>query len=215
VATEHRVEPGDSLYTIAKRFRILNWRSIYDAAENAALREIRPNPHVLQPGDIVVIPDSIQSGTGIALDRRVVVTRRKRGNQPLRVVIRKNDEEPLANLDYRIAFQGGEAKGQTDKNGLIREEIPVGVIKVDLTAGDRSWTLMVGHLNPLAETSDQGIHGAQGRLKNLKYYFGPVDGASNADFKEALEHFQTDHELPVTGEFDEETRDELLSVHGS
>jgi len=56
-------QTGDSLYTIAKEEGFLNWRSIYDAPENESLRVLRPNPQVLLPGDVVVIPDVELPGT--------------------------------------------------------------------------------------------------------------------------------------------------------
>ncbi len=213
--TEHRVQQGESLYTIAKQHGFLNWRTIYDAPENDALRDARPNPQVLQPGDVVIIPDDQDPALKVSLDRRIIVARRKRDLQPLRIVLRQADGEPIANRDYRITFDGGDLRGKTDASGFLREEIPVGILKAKLTIGKESRTLLVGFLDPMQEAPDQGIAGAQGRLKNLGLYGGPIDGKSNPELVEALQLFQAREGLPETGEADEETLEKLLEVHGS
>ncbi len=212
---QHRVKQGDSLYTIAKEEGFLNWRSIYDAPENESLRVLRPNPQVLLPGDVVVIPDVELPGTPLSLDKRTVVAMRKRGVQPLRIVLRREDGAPLAGQEYQMTFDGGNVRGKTDAKGLLREEIPVGVINVQFKAGIHSRTLVVGFLDPLDDTQGQAISGVQERLRNLGYYNGPIDGASNGDLAEALTRFQSDQHLPETGEADEETQEKILEIHGS
>ncbi len=212
---QHRVKQGDSLYTIAKEEGFLNWRSIYDAPENESLRVLRPNPQVLLPGDVVVIPDVELPGTPLSLDKRTIMARRKRGVQPLRIVLRREDGAPLAGQEYQLTFDGGNVRGKTDAKGLLREEIPVGVINVQLKAGIHSRTLVVGFLDPLDDTPGQEITGVQERLRNLGYYNGPIDGATNGDLAQGLTQFQSDQRLPETGEADQETQEKLLEVHGS
>jgi N-acetylmuramoyl-L-alanine amidase len=215
VPKQHRVKQGDSLYTIAKEEGFLNWRSIYDAPENESLRVLRPNPQVLLPGDVVVIPDVELPGTPLSLDKRTIMARRKRGVQPLRIVLRREDGAPLAGQEYQLTFDGGNVRGKTDAKGLLREEIPVGVINVQLKAGIHSRTLVVGFLDPLDDTPGQEITGVQERLRNLGYYNGPIDGATNGDLAQGLTQFQSDQRLPETGEADQETQEKLLEVHGS
>lgn len=212
---QHRVKQGDSLYTIAKEEGFLNWRSIYDAPENESLRVLRPNPQVLLPGDVVVIPDVELPGTPLSLDKRTIVAKRKRGVQPLRIVLRREDGAPLAGQEYQLTFEGGNVRGKTDAKGLLREEIPVGVINVQLKAGIHSRTLVVGFLDPLDDTPGQEITGVQERLRNLGYYNGPIDGATNGDLAQGLTQFQSDQRLPETGEADQETQEKILEIHGS
>ncbi len=213
--SKHLVQQGETLYTIAKLQGFLNWRTIYDAPENGELRELRPNPQVLQPGDVVVIPDNKDPALRVSLDKRTIVAKRKRDVQPLRILLRLSDGEPLANRDYRLAFEGQEVRGKTDAAGLLREEIPVGVLKAQLQVGKETRTLLIGFLDPLQDSPDKGIAGVQGRLKNLGLYDGPIDGKSNAELEEAIRSFQSNEDLPETGEADEETLDKLLEVHGS
>ncbi len=217
MAETHRVEQGESLYTIAKKHGFPNWRVIYDDPANAELKKKRPNPQVLQPTDVVQIPDAAKEPhLKVPLDKRTVITRTKKGFQSLRVVLLGHDRAPRTNTDYTLKFQGGELKGKSDGAGLVREEISVGAGDVTLQAEDDRWALQVGFLNPLAsDTTDQGIEGAKARLKNLGYYVASVDGEPKKDFTAALQQFQADRGLPQSGRLDDATRQKLLTVHGS
>ena len=56
----------------------------------------------------------------------------------------------------------------------------------------------------------------QARLKNLGYYGGRTDSDElDEATRAALVAFQTDHELPVTGLIDDETKAALKKRHGS
>jgi len=54
----YTVVQHDTLTAIAQRFGLQGWRAIYDHPWNAAFRRTRPNPDVIQPGDILYIPDT-------------------------------------------------------------------------------------------------------------------------------------------------------------
>jgi hypothetical protein len=51
------VKKGDSLSRTADAHGFRNWKTIYDAPENAELRAKRPDPHLILVGDTVMIPD--------------------------------------------------------------------------------------------------------------------------------------------------------------
>jgi hypothetical protein len=52
------VRSGDNLSAIARRFGLKSFRDIYDHPDNAAFRIKRPNPNLIFPGDVVMIPDA-------------------------------------------------------------------------------------------------------------------------------------------------------------
>ena len=52
----HVVQEGESLATIAQKYRLSSWRAIYHATTNETLRRKRPNPRMIQAGDRVLIP---------------------------------------------------------------------------------------------------------------------------------------------------------------
>lgn len=49
------ISVGDSLSLVAASYG-LNWRDLYNHPANAAFRQRRPNPHLIKPGDRIVIP---------------------------------------------------------------------------------------------------------------------------------------------------------------
>jgi LysM repeat protein len=58
MATKYTVRAGDTLTSIAAQFGIPNWQALYYDPGNAAFRAVRPNPDVIVPGDILLIPSS-------------------------------------------------------------------------------------------------------------------------------------------------------------
>ena len=57
--------------------------------------------------------------------------------------------------------------------------------------------------------SAQAVRDVQARLRALGYYGGPIDGAWGPGTRVALERFQRQHRLPVTGEPSRQTLAEL------
>ena len=53
----HIVKQGECLSSLAARFGFLNWKQLYDHPANAKLRQKRPNPNILAPGDEVAVPE--------------------------------------------------------------------------------------------------------------------------------------------------------------
>ena len=53
----YTVQPGDNLTTIARRFRLSSWQQLYNSPDNAGFRAKRPNPNLIFPGDIIMVPD--------------------------------------------------------------------------------------------------------------------------------------------------------------
>jgi len=56
-----------------------------------------------------------------------------------------------------------------------------------------------------ANTQNQVIKAAQEKLKASGYYLGPVDGLTGPKLRSAIENFQRDNALPVTGKLDTKT----------
>ena len=56
MSTPYEVKSGDWLQKIAEAHGFESWRDLYYHADNAAFRQLRPNPDLIYPGDIVMIP---------------------------------------------------------------------------------------------------------------------------------------------------------------
>lgn len=57
MGTRYTVQRGDTLSSIATRHGLPSWRMVYNSPDNADFRRKRPNPNLIQPGDVLVLPD--------------------------------------------------------------------------------------------------------------------------------------------------------------
>jgi N-acetylmuramoyl-L-alanine amidase len=74
---------------------------------------------------------------------------------------------------------------------------------------EREIPLAIGEIDP-ADT----VSGAQGRLRDLGYNVGPIDGDLGPQTRTALKTFQKDHSLEVSGALDGATSDALIQHFG-
>ena len=56
MGTRYTVQPGDSLSKIATRHGLPSWRMVYNSPDNADFRRKRPNPNLIYPGDVLILP---------------------------------------------------------------------------------------------------------------------------------------------------------------
>jgi len=209
----HRVEQGESLYSIAERYGIPSWEALRDHPPNARLCERRPHPQILQPGDIVEIPD-VRVGIPVALDRRTEFRQRPRPMQPLRLVLEHLDGTPMRRCEFRLEHAGGTIEDRTDGDGALTVELPIGTRTCKLVAGEYEFELEIAHLDPIDDADDDGLSGCQGRLFNLGFFAEATDRTDADAFGPAITLFQVAHDLPCTGELDAATRDRLHGRHG-
>ena len=55
---KHKVKSGETLSVIAKKYKIKDWKTIWEAPENKDLAKKRKKPESIQAGDTVMIPDA-------------------------------------------------------------------------------------------------------------------------------------------------------------
>jgi Putative peptidoglycan binding domain len=211
----HTVEQGDCLSNISDMYGFADYHTIYDHPANADLKSRRPNPNVLYPGDLVVIPDKQQKevscSTGQLHNFQV-----NRPSAVLRVRIQDDQNKPFTNKKYHLSIDGVLTKGQTDGDGMIVQKISPAATKGDLLvwiyddpgAPGVPFPLDLGHLDPVTE-----ISGVQARLNNLGFDCGSVDGIFGPDTEDALRAFQSQMGLPITGQSDSATQSKLTQLH--
>ncbi len=206
---DYVVQSGDCLESIAAAHGHL-WQTLWDLPENAALKQARGDPHVLLPGDRVTIPPLRAKEHSGATEQRHKF-KRKGAKSRLQLKLVKADG-PRKNESYTLEIGGRLFTGTTDGEGKIDVEIPPDAQVGRLTIGEKhdQYVLNLGHLDP-----PDTVGGAQGRLKNLGYYAGPVDGTMSAATRAAIVAFQSGNDLKVTGELDQPTGDKLKQLHGA
>jgi N-acetylmuramoyl-L-alanine amidase len=211
----HTVIQGECLASISKKYKFLNYRTIYDAPENAALRQKRPNPNILFPGDRLFIP-SKQSKTEQCPTGSAHTFQISRQKLYLCILLKSDPATPYANKKYELEVGGKTIRGNTDQTGLLWAEVPADAATGTLkfwpgekeSEGIIMWKLSLGHLDP----SDTAT-GAQARLNNLGFYCGAVDGVIGPKTKRALHAFQRVNGLPATGGLDAATSALLEAEH--
>ncbi len=209
----HTVKPGDSLVAWAYQQAHPSIDPIWQHADNESLRNERPDPAVLAPGDVVHVPP------GPVIEKfRLSVGREHEIVVPLpwariRLQLVFHSGVGHAVKPVEIAFDGGSLSATPDAEGRIDVEVPGHVKKVTLTYAGAAQELALSHLQPVSR--EPGIHA---RLENLGYSPGPLDGDRPADpyaFRSAIEEFQCDTGLTVDGIAGEKTQDKLRERHGA
>lgn len=201
--------------SIAALYGLPDYRLIYDDGANAALRQSRPNPNVLLPGDRVVVPEIRPIDESCATDARHKFVL-KRSKVRFRLVLKDRDG-PMAGRPYTLTVEGRPpVDGVTDGSGLLDEPVPASARSAELrlqrssdpSAGVLVWTLQLGSLDP-----DDKVSGVQARLNNLGFFCGKVDGIVGPRTQKALRSFQQQNGLPKTGRIDAATSAKLSGLH--
>jgi len=212
--TEHVVQQGECLSSIAQSYGFPDFRTIYDDPANADFKKRRPNPNLIYPGDVLVIPGpSAPTFTLATGQSHPFVVKRPKATLCLQAEI-------MTSHHYRLVVGDKTFTGQTDGSAPIEHPIPPDAAtgRIELwpatqgnekaQAGLLGWDLQLGALDPIDELS-----GVQARLANLGYYNGPVDGEENDDLPLAVARFQADEGLTASGDLDDDTRDALRQRH--
>lgn len=209
--TNHRVAQGECVGSIAARYGIA-WRTIWDHADNRALRERARDPSALLPGDVLFVPTAAPrwEARPTGASHRFTL---KPSEAEVRLRLLDRDQ-PVAGAKYMFYVTGRDApprEGTTDGDGRLVEKVPVDAREATVELPERRlrYRLKLGHLDPVGEVS-----GAQARLRQLGYYDGPVTGELDDDTALALWGLQLREGLPATGELDAATQDALRRAYG-
>jgi hypothetical protein len=205
----HRVAQGECVSSIAEDAGFL-WETVWNHPTNSLLKSRRKDPNILLPGDVLFIPRRTVNEFSRATDMTHCF-RLKREPCMLRLQVLDNDEIQ-ANATYMLLVEGKVYQGITDSDGKLEHRIPANARAAKLVVGPhrQEYLLDLGELDPITEMT-----GVQGRLRNLDYYAGELDGQLNDETRQALKEFQLRQKLPTTGEPNQATREKLQEIHGS
>ncbi len=211
MSISHTVAEGECLSSIAFEHGLFP-DSLWAAPENAALRSKRGDPHVLQPGDVVVIPEKRPGNAQCPTGKRHTF-RRKGVPEKLRFTF-ESAGEPRADEPYELRVDGKLLAGgaKTDADGKIEHWISPGAREavVRFVDTDEECVFALGALDPV-----DSLAGAQSRLKSLGFYVGDIDGAESDSLAHAVAAYQVACGLEPTGALDDTTRNRLLDDHGA
>ena len=203
----HVVEQGDCISSIAEQYGFF-WSTLWNHADNADLKELRKNPNVLLPDDVLVIPDKKVKEESCATEKS---HKFKRKGVPAVLKIRLlNNGQPRKNFGWKANLGGTWQEGKTDGDGNVEIKLAPrcdsGILKLE---NGTEYQLQLRELDPV-----DSVSGVQGRLNNLGYDCGAVDGKMNETTTESIKGFQGDYELKVDGMISEEFCSKLKDVYG-
>lgn len=139
----------------------------------------------------------------------------------LRLVLRDVDDRPLAGQPCVLEVGGALRALVSDGAGGLTLEVPeeAGEALLRVERPDEGVVVVPLRVGPLAPA--HAPLGQQERLRNLGYYTGDLEGEDELEedapdaLRSAVEEFQCDQGLPVTGACDPATQARLVEVHGS
>ena len=204
----YTAKQGDCIHSIAFEKGFFP-DTLWNHADNKSLKDLRKDPHVLLPGDVVSIPDKRLKEVSKPAESRHRF-RRKGVPKQMRVQLLEGTD-PIEDTTYRVTVAGHEFDASSDGNGWLKIPIPPNASSVKIKSPDgREFELTLGNLDPV----DQ-ISGVQGRLHSLGYYEGPMDGQMSPATKDALKAFKAARGIAVSSAIDDQTKDALVKEVGS
>jgi hypothetical protein len=232
---KHTVKQGQWVGSIALIYGFADWeKDVWEHADNAQLKELRKDPHVLAPGDELFIPPWTDKKESCATESRHSF-KLKTPNETIRVRILDEDGEPVKNAKYVLELEyeagGGTFKQKnttTDGEGVLTEVIPSTVRSGIVRVPDAKLEIQLDFgLAPLNAGEELAILGAKQRLSALGFYRGPIDSQSGPGLSNAVEAFQRfcvrnkDSGDPsimdpgeITAELNDKTKEALLKYYG-
>src|SRR5579859_8053227 len=207
-ATGYTVAPGDHISGIAQRFGFDDYKTVWNDPGNADLQQRRTDPHVLQPGDSLAIPEvkkqpAANKPTGAKHPFQI-------NRSPLKVRLKLLDLKvsPVPSAPVTVATESL----TTDGDGLVEATIDKSATAAPFDSPHAPEThLTLGDLNPSDDTSDAGY---RARLYNLGFLWDPTASEDDDEMLIALEDFQAQYSLTLSRELDDATKAQILQAHG-
>ncbi|MCO5165666.1 MAG: peptidoglycan-binding protein [Planctomycetes bacterium] len=139
----------------------------------------------------------------------------------VRLVLRNVNDAPIAGRACELEVAGARTALTTAADGELVFEVPADARDASLRLLDpEAPATVIVPLRLHALAPPDGLRGQQERLRNLGYYLGDLEGEDQLDedapdaWRSAVEEFQCDQGLPVSGMCDAATRARLVEVHG-
>jgi hypothetical protein len=209
VAKQHTATGGDSVESVAYANGLF-WETVWNDPANEPLRQLRDDPNILEEGDLLTVPDLRIKEVSKPIDQRY---RFRRKGVPSKIEVRLTiyDDQPRPGVPYTVTMGKRKLSGSSDGDGWIRFSVMPDVKRgsLQLVTGE-TYEFEVGTVRPPAI-----LKGVQGRLRNLAYFLGAIDGEMSEALADAIERYQRDRKVPVTGKADDATVSALEADHGS
>lgn len=215
-SAEHVIQRGECAAKLAARYGH-NPKTVWDHSKNSTLREERKSLYVLHDDDRLHIPAPRLRWNAAQIKQRYYL-RRLGLLETTRIQFLDHEKKARSGLEYLFHAETEDGQvlpdktGRTDSGGFIVQPISPLTTRIDVTLKTgtdvEKYELDVGHLDEVETT-----RGLQARLNNLGFDCGPEDGVHRAEMEEAVRRFQTENNLPVTGDANSDVLVLLKDLH--
>jgi hypothetical protein len=206
--TTYTVKDTDHLSGIAESFGLDDYTTVWNYPANADLQTQRSDPHVLQPGDELTIPEVKAQPAANKPTSAKHPFQIQRSPLKLRLTLLDLAVKPMTNVPVTVAG----TSLTTDGNGLVETDVDKSAKDAILqeATGDPV-DLLLGGLNPSDDTT---VAGYKGRLFNMGFLWDPTVPDTADEMLIALQDFQAQYSLTISGQLDDATKAQLLQSHG-
>lgn len=206
--TTYTVKDGDHVSGIAQSFGFDDYTTVWNDPGNSDLQQQRTDPHVLQPGDSLTIPEvkaqpAANKPTSAKHPFQINLSPLK-----LRLTLLDLAAKPMKSAPVTVAG----AALTTDGNGLVEATVDKSAADATLDSAGSEVDLSLGGLNPSDDTSDAGY---KARLYNLGFLWDSSVDDTDDEMVIALQDFQAQYSLTVSGQLDDATKAQLQQTYGS
>jgi N-acetylmuramoyl-L-alanine amidase len=206
-------EAGDCILSISERHGFF-WETLWNHPDNRQVKLQRKDPNVLNPGDVVTIPDLKLREENAAVDQRHRYLR-KGTPATLRLQLLDLEGQPREGVNCIIAVDGALTNRTTDGEGRLEVPIRPDAVEAVLDYDDEDGypvrrRLKLGGVDPACE--EKGI---RERLANLGHCELGSQDTEDSGLEHAIRSFQESQKIEPTGSLDDETRQKLKATHGS
>jgi len=208
MADSHTVIPGEHVPRVAHRAGFRPYLPVWADPANGALRALRRTPHIVAPGDLVVLPDRLEREVERSTEQRHQFRLHARP-LTLRMKLLRWDGSAVSGVPYHLAFGESATDDTTAGDGTLSRAVTPMDERGALVLEGRTIDVYVGHLEPI-----ETLRGWRERLNNLGYDAGRSDDPNDLQLRSAVEEFQCNEGLSVDGIVGPNTRGRLRVVHG-
>jgi N-acetylmuramoyl-L-alanine amidase len=212
--SQHTVAPGEHLTAIAAAAGFGDTKPILQHPDNAELAK-RPHPTILEPGEQLTLPDLAPKTLGLATGKahKIVV---ERPPAKLKLALKTFRGSATAATEGKLTLGDQPPKPVTLDGGAFEEPLVptlesalLAVTAPDDKGPEIRWQLRLGHLG-----RSESEEGALARLRNLGYYRAVSKEVEPRERKSAIEEFQADQGMKLSGELDDATKAKIAEIHG-
>jgi hypothetical protein len=209
------VRQGETLVSIVAANGAGTPDAVWNDPDNAKLKKLRRDPAVLNPGDVLFLPEPkhtwLTASVGTTNPFTAKVT-----TQPVKLIL--GGANPLAGEPYVVQGLGDDIQGSTGGDGSLQVDVPLRLDSFLLVLPKRGVVhrILVGHLDPETESSGVGQ-----RLSNLGYVstlaplLVPLGETVDAASDHHVRLFQLGNGIAPSGDADDATVDALRKAHGT